>query len=221
LILVTFGCSTATPRQSLQERQSQRGEQFAREAKDDTIIAAWNLKENLKKDYAEIIGPSKAYDEKMDLQFENAMSEAMLATPGQYERMVQRWKETRTDAPPTRDEVKRTIEVLDGRSRTLDTVIAQEVLLAEQQAKEDAERQKRIIQVIAGIALVGFAVAAGATATAANTPASNSTGIGPYVITRTSPTTANILTPAGRLYTCTTTGGKVVSVVNCFTTAKP
>jgi len=217
-LVFLIGCAPVSPRLSLEERRIQRAQEFELEAKKNpVIVAAWNLKENLKKDYREVIGSSKAFDEKMDLQFSNAMNEAMLATPGQYERMAESWVKTRSDPVPTREQIQDIIKTLDGRIRKLDDVIAKEMQLAEEQAKEDAERRKKVIQVIAGIALVALAVAGGAAAaSAAYQPTYNSTAMGPYVITRSGPTTTTILTPSGRMYTCTTTGTYQLSVVNCF-----
>ena len=216
MVLLT-GCSPVNPRVSLEESRAKRREEFKVDAaKNPAIMAAWNLKENLKKDYREIIGPSAAHDEKMDLLFSNALNEAMLRTPGQCERMAESWAKTRSDPVPTREEIQGIIKSLDGRIKTLDGVIAKEMQLAEEQAKEDAEQRKKIIQVIAGIALVALAVAGSAVAaSSAYRPVYDSTAIGPYVITRNGPTT-NVLTPSGRLYTCTTTGSYRLSVVNCF-----
>jgi hypothetical protein len=217
-IAVLAGCGPISPRSSLEERRVQRGQEFEQDAKNyPVIVAAWNLKEKLKKDYAEVIGPSKAYDEKIELQFSNALNEAMLETPGQYEKMAASWAKNRSDPAPTREEIREIIKTLQGRIKTLDGVIAQEVALAEEQAKEDAARRQKIIQVIAAIAVVALALAGGvAIARSGYQPSYNSTAMGPYIITRTGPHTTTVLTPSHRLYTCTTSGTYQVSVVNCF-----
>ncbi len=217
-LIVVCGCAPLSPRASFEERRIQRNEEFEREARTSpAIVAAWHLKENLKKDYRELVGPSEAYDEKMDLEFSNASNEAMLTTPGRYERMAESWAKTRPDPVPTRHQIRQGIKVLDGRIKKLDVVIAKEMELAEENAKEDGEQRKKIVQVIAGIALLSLAVAAGVAAgSAASQPSYNSTSIGPYVITRTGPTTTTVLTPSHRMYTCTTSGTDRVSVVSCF-----
>jgi len=216
-LVCLVGCAPVSPRASLEESRIQRSQEFETETeKNSVIIAAWNLKENLKKDYRQYIGPSAAYDEKIDLQFSNALNEAMLSTPGQYEKMAESWAKSRSDPVPSREEIEKVIQTNDGRIKTLDGVIAKEIQLAEERAKEDAERRKKIIQVIAGIAVIALAVAGGAAAGAAYQPSFNATTMGPYVITRTGRNTTTVLTPSHRIYTCTTTGTYQVSVVNCF-----
>ena len=146
MVLLT-GCSPVNPRVSLEESRAKRREEFKVDAaKNPAIMAAWNLKENLKKDYREIIGPSAAHDEKMDLLFSNALNEAMLRTPGQYERMAESWAKTRSDPVPTREEIQGIIKTLDGRIKTLDGVIAKEMQLAESKQKRTLNREKKLFK---------------------------------------------------------------------------
>jgi hypothetical protein len=217
-IVLQLGCSPVSPRASFEERRIQRAQEFENELKNSpVIVAVVKLQENLKRDYREIIGPSQAFDEKMEQQFRNALNEAMLESPGQYKRVAKMWAETRADPVPTREEIQEMVKRGKERIKKLDAVIAQEVQMAEEQAKQDAEQRKKIIQVIAGIAVVALAVGgAAAAASAAYQPTYNSTAMGPYTIIRTGPYTTTVLTPSGGIYTCTTTGTYQLSVVNCF-----
>ncbi len=216
LVLLT-GCVTASPTQSLQQRQMQRLQEFLAEAKNDTVIAAWNLKGKLKKDYREIVGPSDSFDERAELQFFVAFVDAVLATPGFYERLVGRGAASGKEPLPSRSEYENTVKIVRGRIKELDVHVINEIQAAEQQAKQDAERRQAVIKVLVGIAIVALAVAGGAAAaSAASRPAYGSTNFGPYVITRAGPTTTTVVTPSGRMYTCTTTGTYQLSVVNCF-----
>ncbi|MGI0015262.1 MAG: hypothetical protein ACREBU_17745, partial [Nitrososphaera sp.] len=96
--------------------------------------------------------------------------------------------------------------------------IVKELEAAEQQAKEDAERRRKIIQVIAGIALVALAVAAGVAAgsAAAGAPIYQpSYNYGSYTIIRHGSNVYSVMTPTGRTYSCQVFGTGQVSQMNC------
>jgi len=92
-LALLISCGPVSPRRSLQESRALRHQQFRAESKEGSVIkAGWDFKERLKKDYREIIGPSKAYDEMIDLKFKNAVNEAMLETPGVSVWTVSNWE---------------------------------------------------------------------------------------------------------------------------------
>ena len=218
LLALLIGCGPISPRRSLEESRAQRRQEFEAESKEGPVIkAAWDLKEKLKKDYREIIGPSEAYDEMIELKFSNIINQAGLDTPGYFERMIKKWDTTKHGPPPSREEVQNSIKVLEGRIKKLEDHIAKELAAAEEQAKEDAERRRKIIQVIAGIALVALAAAAGAAGgAAAGAPIYQpSYSYGSYTIIRHGSNLYSVMTPTGRTYSCQVFGSGQVSQVNC------
>jgi hypothetical protein len=184
------------------------------ESKEGSVIrAAWELKEKLKKDYTEFIGPPATFNEMLDLKFTIAVTEMMLEFPSYYESVTKGWVESKAGSPPDRQELSSAIKILRRRSATLEEFVAGTLEAAEKDAREDAVRRERVLRMIADIMLLTLAVPAWKNEILAVTPPYKYVH-GNYVIYRHG-SEVIITSPSGRTAYCRTVGRKPVADAVC------
>lgn len=213
-LVFLVACGPAGSRRPLPDSRSQWTEELAADSKEGSVIrAAWELKEKLKRDYTEFIGPPATFNEMLDLKFTIAVDEMMLEFPAYYESVARKWARSATTPPPTREELFVALKMLRRNAALLEEEVARTMEAAEKAATEDTPKKEQVFRIIAGVVLLTLAVTAWKTEILAITPPYKYIH-GNYVIYRHG-SEVIVTSPSERTYYCHTIGGQTVADVVC------
>jgi hypothetical protein len=213
LVLLT-ACGPARARRSMVESRSLWTQELEVDSREGAVIRrAWELKEKLKRDYTEFIGPPAAFNEMLDLKFTIAVNEMMLEFPEYYDAVTQRWTRPDAGSPPDRRQLAAELKMLRQRNAVIEAQVARSMEAVEKEALEDGAKRADVYRIMVGVVLLSLAIPSWKHELLAVTPPYKYVH-GRYVIYRNA-SELIIDSPSGRTAYCRTVGRKTLGDAVC------
>jgi hypothetical protein len=213
LVFLT-ACGHAGPPRSLLETRIQWTQDLEADSQEGSVIkTAWELKEQLKRDYVKLIGPPAVFNEMLDLKFTIVVNEMMLEFPEYYESVTRRWVPSQSGPPPDQQQLLGALKILRQRNVVAEERVAATLQAAEKEAMQDPTKRERVPRILAGIVLLTFTVQAWKNEILVVAPAYKYVH-GNYVIYRRG-SQIIITSPLGPTYFCRTIGRQAAADAVC------